>query len=130
MITACQDSSRCFDGVDQGLDVLLDRDAADVDHDLVLGSQAERRLQLVAIDQRVDSAGIAAVGDDHHVVADMLGEVPPHRFVDADDRRAEQFVGSRRGRHQRALPRLVHEDAVLHVDRRARQVRDSLDEVE
>jgi hypothetical protein len=42
----------------------------------------------------------------------------------------EQFVGPRRGLHQRALPRLVHEDAVLHVDRRARQVRDSLDEVE
>jgi len=50
------------DGIDQSLDVFLHGDAADVDHDLVFGSQAERRLQLVAIDQRVDPAGIGAVG--------------------------------------------------------------------
>lgn len=60
-----------LDGVDQCLDVLLDGDAADVDHHLVLGCQAKRRLQLVAIDQRVDSAGVGTVGNDHHVVADV-----------------------------------------------------------
>jgi hypothetical protein len=46
-------------------------------------------------------------------------EVLPHRFVDADDRRAEKLVGSRRRCHQRALLGLVHEGAMLAVDRRA-----------
>jgi hypothetical protein len=40
-------------GVDQGLDVLLDRDAADVDDHFVLGSQAQRRSEFVAIDYSV-----------------------------------------------------------------------------
>ena len=87
-------------------------------------------MQFVAIDQRVDSAGVGAVRDDHHVVADVLGEVLPHGFVDADDRGAEQLVGSRRGRHQRALPSRVHEHAVLDVDRRAGQVRRPVDQIQ
>ncbi len=78
-----------FHGVNQRLDVLLDGDATDVDQHLVLGSQAERRPQLVAIDQWIDSSGVASVGNDLHLVADMLREVVPHRLVHADDGRPE-----------------------------------------
>ncbi len=84
-------------GVDQGLDVLLDGDAADVDDDFVFGCEAERRFEFVAIDQRVDSAGIGAVGDDDDVVSDSLGEVLADRFVHAYDGCAVEFVGSCRG---------------------------------
>jgi hypothetical protein len=37
--------------IDQGLEVLLDGDAADVDHDFMFGSQTERGSQIVAIDK-------------------------------------------------------------------------------
>ncbi len=38
-------------GIDQGLDICLNGDAADVDHDFMFGSQTERGSQIVAIDK-------------------------------------------------------------------------------
>ncbi|MFM2093972.1 MAG: hypothetical protein RIS70_1096 [Planctomycetota bacterium] len=105
-----------FDRVDKGLHVLFAGDSADEHGDFRIERETMTTFHFVAADERCDSAGIGAVGDDGDLIANFFGEILPHRLIDAHDLRAEDFVRMRRGDDERVLPSRVHEDAVLDVD--------------
>jgi hypothetical protein len=66
-----------FRGVDEGLDVFFDGDAADVDDHFVCGREAQSRSEFVAIDERVDSAGIGAVSGIGNRIVAWFAATPP-----------------------------------------------------